>query len=98
MIAMDWDSSSHEAFVEPTDSAAVEALRLAFQAIGEPWPKPTAEDFGGKALAYQTRKHPVAVFGAGRPENIRWNEGYIDIPDLQKSLAISALAAWSLIR
>ncbi len=98
MVTMDWEHPRREAFAEPQDSPAIEALRQAFNAIGEPWPKPIAGAFGGEAMSYHAHKHPVAVFGAGRIENIRWDEEYIDIPELQKSLAISTLAAWWLIQ
>lgn len=98
MVTMDWDHPQREAFTEPQDSPVIAALRQAFSAIGEPWPKPVAGDFGGEALSYHIHKYPVAVFGAGRLENIRWDEECIDIPELQKSLTLGTLAVWSLIQ
>ena len=74
----------------------MEALREAFAATGEPWGEPTAWQTHCDASIYHHRGYPTAIFGAGRLDKCLSEDEYIDIPELQRALAISALATWAL--
>jgi acetylornithine deacetylase/succinyl-diaminopimelate desuccinylase-like protein len=74
----------------------MQALRAAFTAINEPWPRVGASRCAGDARLYHKRGHAVALFGAGRMEHAAGADEHIDVPDLQKALAISTLATWML--
>ena len=75
----------------------MQALRRAFAATGEPWPEPVAWQTSCDARLYHAKGHPVAIFGAGKLELAHSRGEYIDVPDVQKALAISTLATWALI-
>jgi hypothetical protein len=98
MIEMTFDDANSEANAGMLDSMPMQALRQAFDALHEPWPEPTAWLGDGDAMYYHSRGNPVATFGAGKLDAAYGSNEHIDIPDLQKALAISTLAAWWLSR
>jgi len=94
MIEMTFDDADSEAYAGLSDSVPVQALRQAFAALNEPWPGLTAWVGDCDARRYHVQGSPVAIFGAGKLETAYGSNEYVDIPDLQKTLAISTLAAW----
>ncbi len=97
MVELNFDRLHNDAYADDPEIAPMQALRQAFHAIGEPWPELTAWQTSCDARIYHTKGHPVAIFGAGKLENAHSDDEYIDIPDVQKALAISTLATWAMI-
>ncbi|MHC4441754.1 MAG: hypothetical protein ACYTF1_10725 [Planctomycetota bacterium] len=98
MAEMIFEGRQDDACAGSTDNVAVGALGRAFGALGEPMPEPVAYGVGCEVSIYQRKGYPVAVFGAGKPENAAGKDEFIDVPELQKALAVSTLATWSMIQ
>jgi len=96
MIRMTFDRLHNDAYADSPDSAPMQALRTAFEALGQPWPAPVAWQTSCDARIYHQRGHPVAIFGAGKLETCPSDSEYVDIPDVQKALAVVTLATWAL--
>jgi len=96
MIRMTFDRLHNDAYADSPDSAPMQALRAAFEALGQPWPAPVAWQTSCDARIYHQRGHPVAIFGAGKLETAHSDSEYVDIPDVQKALAVVTLATWVL--
>jgi acetylornithine deacetylase/succinyl-diaminopimelate desuccinylase-like protein len=96
MIRMTFDRLHNDAYIDSPDSAPMQALRAAFEALGQPWPAPAAWQTSCDARIYHHRGHPVAIFGAGKLETCHSDYEYVDIPDVQMALAIVTLASWAL--
>jgi len=96
MVQMTFDRLHSDAYADAPDVAPMQALKAAFEALGECWPEPTAFKSSCDARIYHGRNHPVAVFGAGRLEACHSENEYVDIPDVQRVLAVCTLATWAL--
>jgi len=97
MVEMTFDRLHNDAYADHPHSVPMRALAQAFAAAGEPWPEPVAWESSCDARIYHHKGHPVAVFGAGKLEKAHSSDEYIDVPDIQKALAISTLATWTMI-
>jgi len=97
MVQMSFDRLHNDSYADSPDIAPMQALKTAFEAVGEPWPEPTAWQTSCDARIYHHKGHPVAIYGAGKLEAAHSNEEYIDLADMQKALTISTLALWSMI-
>jgi len=75
----------------------MQALTAACAALGHSLPKPLAYEASCDARIFSHKGHPVAIFGAGALEQAHADTEYVDIPEVQKALAVSTLATWSLI-
>jgi acetylornithine deacetylase/succinyl-diaminopimelate desuccinylase-like protein len=98
MVEMTFDRLRHTGYAESTDIAPVEALRSAFAAVGERWSEPVAWPASCDGEVYHRRGCPVAIFGAGRLGSAGSASEYTDVADIQKALAISTLATWSMVQ
>ncbi|MBP7934081.1 MAG: M20/M25/M40 family metallo-hydrolase [Phycisphaerae bacterium] len=96
MVQMSFDRLHNDAYADTPDSVPMQALKAAFAAMGSPWPQPVAWQTSCDARIYHHKGHPVAIFGAGRLEAAHGEDEYVDIPDLQKALAVSTLATLAL--
>lgn len=98
MVQMNFDLLHNDAYADSPDSEPMQALRSAFDAMGEPWPEPVAWETSCDARLYHHRGCPAAIFGAGPLEAAHGPDEYVDIPEMQKALAISTLATWQMAR
>lgn len=98
MVEMSFDRLHNDAYADSPDSPPMQALRTAFEALGEPWPEPVAWVTSCDARLYHHRGHPVAIFGAGKLDAAHSDNEYVDIPEMQKALAAATLATWALTR
>ncbi|UCD28272.1 MAG: M20/M25/M40 family metallo-hydrolase [Planctomycetota bacterium] len=98
MVQMSFAKRQVDAYVDSADNALMRTVREALAAVGEPVSEPAA--FGGicDARIYHRRGNPVAIFGAGTLQNASSDDEFIDIPELQKALAVSTLATWEVIQ
>jgi len=92
MVEMTFDRLHTEPYAASPDIPPMQALRTAFEAMGMPWPAPTAWSSSCDARIYHRHGHPVAIFGAGKLEVCHGDTEYIDVPDLQRALAATTLA------
>lgn len=98
MVTMDFDLA-YDACTQSPDSPPMQALRAAFDALSEPWPEPVAYPTTSDARHYVEQGMPTAIFGPGLlDEQAHGMADHVNIADLQKALAISALATWAMIR
>lgn len=97
MVRMSFDRLHNDAYADSPDAPPMQALKTACAAVGHPLPKPLGWEVSCDARIYHHKGHPVAIFGAGKLEQAHAATEHVDIPDLQKALAISTLATWSLI-
>jgi len=98
MLEMAFDRLHNDAYADSPNIAPMQALKTAFEALGEHWPEPVAWKTSCDARIYHGRNHPVAIFGAGKLEASHSDDEYVDIPEVQRALAICTLATWALIR
>jgi acetylornithine deacetylase/succinyl-diaminopimelate desuccinylase-like protein len=98
MVQMNFDLLHNDAYADSPEIEPMQALRSAFDAMGEPWPEPVAWETSCDARLYHHRGCPVAIFGAGPLEAAHGPDEYVDIPEMQKALAISTLATWQMVR
>jgi hypothetical protein len=98
MVEMSFDRLHNDAYADSPDIAPMQALKAACAAVGHPVPRPIAWEVSCDARIYHHKGHPVAIFGAGKLEQAHSDTEHVDIADLQKALAISTLAAWSMIQ
>ena len=96
MIQMTFDRLHNDAYADSPDCPPMQALKAAFEALGHPWPAPVAWQTSCDARIYHQRGHPVAIFGAGKLEACHSDSEYVDIPDVQKALAVVTLATLAL--
>jgi len=96
MVEMTFDRLHSEPYVSSPDIAPMEAIKSAFQALGESWPTPAAWSSSCDARIYHRAGHPVAIFGAGQLEVCHSDMEYIDIPQMQRALAVTTLATFAL--
>jgi acetylornithine deacetylase/succinyl-diaminopimelate desuccinylase-like protein len=94
MLTMTFDLLHNDAYADAPDCEPMQALHAAFEATGEPWPEPVAWETSCDARIYHHRGVPAAIFGAGPLEAAHGPDEYVDIPEMQKSLAITTLATW----
>ncbi len=97
MVQMTFDRLHNDAYADSPESAPMQAFKAACAAVSHPLPKPLAWEVSCDARIYHHKGHPVAIFGAGKLEQAHADTEHVDIPDLQKALAISTLATWSMI-
>lgn len=97
MVRMSFDRLHNDAYADSPDIAPMQALKTAFAAMSVPWPQPIAWQTSCDARIYHHKGHPVAIFGAGKLEAAHSDDEYIDIPEVQKALAISTLATIAMI-
>jgi acetylornithine deacetylase/succinyl-diaminopimelate desuccinylase-like protein len=76
----------------------MQALTSALTALGEPVSEPIAWETSCDARLYHAAGHPVAIFGAGKLASAHSDDESVDIPDIQRALAVSTLATWSMTR
>lgn len=98
MIRMTFDLLHNDAYADSPQSEPMQALKVAFDATGRPWPEPVAWETSCDARLYHHRGSPVAIFGAGPLEAAHGPDEYVDLPEMQEALAISTLATWAMIR
>jgi acetylornithine deacetylase/succinyl-diaminopimelate desuccinylase-like protein len=98
MVQMSFDLLHNDAYADSPDSEPMQALQTAFIAVGEPWPEPVAWETSCDARLYHHRGSPAAIFGAGPLEAAHGPDEYVDIPEMQRALAISTLATWAMIQ
>ena len=98
MVEMTFRRLHSDAYADSPDVAPMQALRAAFDALGQPWPEPGAWETSCDARIYHHKGHQVAIFGAGQLHAAHSPEEYVDIPEVQKALAISTLATWLMIQ
>jgi len=96
LVEMTFDRLHNDAYADSPDVAPMQALKTAFEALGEPWPEPIAWKTSCDARIYHGRGHPVAIFGAGKLEACHSDDEYVDIPEVQRTLAVCTLATWAL--
>jgi acetylornithine deacetylase/succinyl-diaminopimelate desuccinylase-like protein len=97
MVTMTFERLHNDAYADQPNSPPMQALTAACAAVGHSIPKPIAWEASCDARIFSHKGHPVAIFGAGPLEHAHANTEHVDIADLQKALAVSTLAAWSLI-
>jgi len=97
MVQMSFDLLHNDAYADSPDSEPMQALKSAFAAVGQPWPEPVAWETSCDARLYHHRGCPVAIFGAGPLEAAHGSNEYVDIPEVQRALAISTLATWAMV-
>ncbi|MBI4579195.1 MAG: M20/M25/M40 family metallo-hydrolase [Planctomycetes bacterium] len=97
MVEMTFDLLHNDAYADSPDSEPMRALRTAFAAVGEPWPEALAWETSCDARIYHHKGCSAAIFGAGALEVAHGPNEYVDIPEMQKALAISTLATWAMI-
>ena len=95
---MSFDLLHNDAYAASPESEPMQALKAAFEAMGEPWPAPVAWETSCDARIYHHQGCPAAIFGAGRLEVAHGPDEYVDLADIQKALAISTLATWAMIQ
>jgi acetylornithine deacetylase/succinyl-diaminopimelate desuccinylase-like protein len=96
MVVMTFERLHNDAYADSADSAPMQALKAACEAMGQSVPKPTGWVASCDARIFHHKGHPVAIFGAGSLQHAHADTEHVDIPELQKALAISTLATWSL--
>jgi len=96
MIETTFDRLHNDAYADSPDSAPMQALKAAFDALGEAWPAPRAWETSCDARIYHHRGHAVAIIGAGALEACHSEQEYVEIPDVQKLSALITLATWGL--
>lgn len=94
MIEITFDDANSEAYAGLSDSVPLQTLRQAFAVLNEPWPGLTAWVGDCDARSYHDQGNPFAIFGAGKLETAYGSNEYVDISDLQKTLAIGTLTTW----
>lgn len=97
LVEMTFDRFQCDPYVGSSDMAPVQALHAAIRALGEPRPSQTAWSGSCAAGIYHRAGHPVALYGAGQLETCYGDAEYIDIPHLQRALAVTTLATFALI-
>jgi hypothetical protein len=97
MVEMSFDRLHNDAYADSPDIAPMRALKAACDALGQPAPRAVAWEVSCDARIYHKKGHPTAIFGAGKLEHAHADDEHVDLPDLQKALAISTLATWALI-
>jgi acetylornithine deacetylase/succinyl-diaminopimelate desuccinylase-like protein len=98
MVEMTFDRLHNDAYAADPGIEPMQALLAASAAVGEPKVKPIGWKTSCDARLYHARGCPVAIFGAGKLEAAHSDHEYVDVPDMQKALAISTLATWALIQ
>lgn len=96
MVYMTFDRLHNDAYADSPDAPPMRALHAAMAALGERIPEPVGWETSCDARIYHHKGHPVAIFGAGELERAHSADESVRIPDVQKALAISTLAAWVL--
>ncbi len=96
MVELSFDRLHNDAYADSPDSVPMQALKVAFEAVGEPWPALTGWATSCDARLYHHHGHPVAIFGAGKLDAAHSENEYVDIPEVQKTLATATLATWAL--
>lgn len=97
MATISFQALHNDAYADSPESEPMQALRLAFEAMDEPWPTPVAWETSCDARIYHHKGASAAIFGAGRLEVAHSPDEYVDIADLQKALAITTLATWAML-
>ena len=96
MVTMTFERLHNDAYADAANSPPMQALTTACAALGHAIPKTIAYEASCDARIYHHKGHPVAIFGAGSLEHAHADTEHVDIPEVQKALAVSTLAAWSL--
>jgi acetylornithine deacetylase/succinyl-diaminopimelate desuccinylase-like protein len=97
MVEVTFDRLHNDAYADPPDSTLMEAFRGACAAIGQSVRKAMAWEASCDARIYHHKGHPAVIFGAGSLRHAHADTEHVDIAELQKALAISTLATWSMI-
>jgi acetylornithine deacetylase/succinyl-diaminopimelate desuccinylase-like protein len=97
MVEMSFDRLHNDAYADSPECEPMQALASAFAAVGRPLPPPVAWTTSCDARIYHHKGHAVAIFGAGKLDTAHSDSEYIDLPDVQKALAISTLATLAMI-
>ena len=96
MVETTFDRLHNDAYADSPTCAPMQAFKTAFDALGEPWPTPMAWQTSCDARIYHHQGHPVAIIGAGKLDACHSDREYVDISDVQRTLAIVTLATWAL--
>lgn len=96
MIRMSFDRLHNDAYAASPEMAPMQALKTAFAALGEPWPEPRGWNTSCDARIFHKKGHPTAIFGAGELNCAHGSNEHIEIARLQRALALSTLAVWTL--
>lgn len=98
MIEMSFDRLHNDAYAADLSIEPMQVLLAAREAVGLPPIEVVGWRTSCDARLYHARGYPVAIFGAGRLDVAHSDHEYVDVADMQKALAISALAAWQMIQ